>query len=670
MTDNIIYWKWNADAIENEAYLDAETDALASRCRFSLVYISLHHTNYRYNDPAVKKALRFAAEKLKKSGAKIVLDIDIRQEYDRFILENPGREAQIIVYISGRLDSGGRAAATEKNKYFGREGKGGKLCAPASVLGAWSFSKTGGSTFDKKTLSPVKTEYRDNGDTTTFNFCGAANAYFTAAVCYSIRSVDISANEIYPYYRKMIEHFADLPLGGIANDEWGFDPQIESDEYRLYITKSIPYSGNIEERFLAEYGKSIKDNALYLAYAAESDPFYSYSFVNEYTEFIRANMKNNNDWFYAEGKRIFGSDAFIGVHPTYWGDPYDCSPDIWHNGLDWWEVKRDYAQTDEYCVMPVRLALAHKWGGKVWYNMWYSGGTQQVHTFFEEAWKSLKFGGRLHYLGWDCPNELGVYNLRNPNSAESVAQTEKLIARADACINALPSSRLLIVFGVEGVTNWLFNYGGARIVRGTGGINKVLQFAQGVFDFCNCDLVPDYEITNGSVVRTGGKLRYGVQEYAAAILIAPEFIRLGTLDFFAEYVAARGKFILCGGAKTDLNGGDISAKFNGLKRAAAYSFDELPTAKETALALKELNVPFGREGGGCVYTDGTVVFTADAHLASGNFFEFSRNVFGRAVSFCGNDFLVLNFADGKYACGDGSVLHIDGKPQNAGKIKL
>lgn len=265
---------------------------------------------------------------------------------------------------------------------------------------------------DPKTLARVSVARTELESGTEYLVrSGKANAgkRLLLAAVFSRGNPDPSSEDLYPFYEDLFRKVGRLALGGVANDEWGYGLSIE---YRdgLYYVESFPYSGAMVRKY-AEAGFDLDGELLYFGYAPLGDEGHALRVINRYVSGLRAQMKENNDWFYQTGKKYFGENAFIGVHPTLWGDPADFSLDTLHNGLDWWEVRRDYAQTDEFVLLPIRLALAHKWGGTVWYNMWYSAHTELLDTYWAETWNSARFGGRTHYLGYECPEERGAVSI-------------------------------------------------------------------------------------------------------------------------------------------------------------------------------------------------------------------------------------------------------------------
>ena len=75
------------------------------------------------------------------------------------------------------------------------------------------------------------------------------------------------------------------------------------------------------------------------------------------------------DDFYQTVKEVFGPEAIVATHPTWY--PFPGFREYKKNGLHWWAATRDWAQTDELTPFGVRTALAKKWDSPVWYNMFY-----------------------------------------------------------------------------------------------------------------------------------------------------------------------------------------------------------------------------------------------------------------------------------------------------------
>lgn len=659
----IIYWKWEKSVLENDRY-KTELREMCERSSFRYLYISFHHLGVPYDDKQLYDAIAETSSFLKKSGRGLILDIDVRNEFIAY-QKAGGKKSIRIGFCTGKLDENGTAKVCVKDPLSGRVGRGNQPVSPSEIYGAWCFAADRQNKAVKSTVHTPRVTLKKEGGETEFSVDGgrqSAGYRFVVAARYDLNLPDVFSDSIYPLYDEMFRFYRDLPLDGVANDEWGQDLILEYNcDTGIYWAKMFPYSDEFEREFSKEYGHPLKENLLYFACFVQGEEEKTYQFINEYLECFRSFMKKNNDWFYNESKRVFGEDIFIGVHCTFWGDPYDFSVDILHNGIDWWEVRRDISQTDEYCILPIRLALMHKWGSPYWYNMWYSGNTQQIHTYYEETWRNVRFGGRTDYLGYECVNEPGVVKLRNQGYLEAIDRMEKQISEIDDHVKSQPDSSLLILFGMESVSNWMVAYGEAQVTRGRGTMTSVLQYANAVFSACNCDLVPTSEVVNGSVRLAGRRVRYGSQEYDAVIFVSPEGVHSEVLGFLQKYALQGGKLAVLGKCSRLFDGEDAKDAFDSLKKSANFTSDELITPQQTVSLLEKWGVATNRVPNGCIYRDGTVVLTPDAVLPADNYFESRFTFEGHDICFKGNDYLVLNFRKNICAFGSGSKLIVDGK---------
>src|SRR5690606_16455853 len=97
--------------------------------------------------------------------------------------------------------------------------------------------------------------------------------------------------------------------------------------------------------------------------------------INHFQEMARVRNVELEAGFYQVVKETFGPEGIVAVHPTWF--PYPERREFKKNGLDWWAVKRDWAQTDEVVPFGIRTALAKKWNSPVWFNMYYRYGRPQ-----------------------------------------------------------------------------------------------------------------------------------------------------------------------------------------------------------------------------------------------------------------------------------------------------
>lgn len=672
----IFYWKWKEEAIAGEN-LENNLKDMISRLSFDLLYVSIHHLERSFVDSELLETIHKCEKILTEHGRKLLLDIDIRREFQGFSKAYPGVDAYMTRFVEIELDERGSGVVVLPN--IVRQRAGTKLDSTGSdyVLKAWALEVKGEKCYNPETLSDItgsvclKTEDAEGSGNCQSRYvveAGKENGRKRAIIFPALRYAlpDPFSPMFYEYYSYLFDKARHLNLGGTAIDEYGYSAVIEAEE-GMFFTQHFPYTAYMSHDYETKAGNSLVEDLLHLAYAPFGNEGVAYRTINLYLQTIRDTMRQNNDWFYYKSKEVFGEDTFVGVHPTLWGYPTDFTIDILLNGIDWWEVRRDYAQTDELVLMPIRLALAHKWGGKVWYNMWYSQNTLLMDTYYWETWNSARFGGRTHYLGYECPNEPGVLPLKNPGLLEAVNEMEQEVAKLDVFQESQPDSRVLIVFGMEAVSNWRLNgHSDGRLLRLRGNLGKVLRFTQSLFKSeYLCDLVPSSEIVNGDVKLENGKVVYGTQTYDAVIYLLPECMDRSVMKFISDYAAINGKLIMNGECRYFNDGESAKEDFKNLIGKIQHYFPNAMSTGDAIKILRKWQITGNMLPNGCIYQDGSVIFTAPGVMQRGNPLHVDCEVKGHRVCFEGEDFLFLDLNNEgqikRYACGSKEFLSIDGE---------
>ena len=672
----IFYWKWKEEAIEG-ANLGNNLRDMISRFSFDLLYVSFHHLGRAFDDDDLLKTTARCEKILAEHGRKLLLDIDIRREFESFSRKYPGVDSFMTRFVEIMLDENGTGVLKLPN--IVRQRAGNKLAASGNdyVLKAWAIEDMGENYYDPATLSDITDKVGlinedKNGDgnwITSYKVeAGKENGKKKAVIFPAFRYAlpNPFSPEFYEYYSYLFKKAEHLKLGGAAADEYGYSAVIEGED-GMFFTRHFPYTHDLSLEYGKKAGKALEEDMLHLAYAPFGNEGAALRTINFYLQTIRDVMRQNNDWFYYKTKEVFGGDAFVGVHPTLWGDPTNFTIDILLNGIDWWEVRRDYAQTDELVLIPIRLALAHKWGGKVWYNMWYSQNTLLMDTYYHETWNSARFGGRTHYLGYECPNEYGVLPLKNPGLLEAVNEMEQEVAKIDVFQESHPDSRVLIVFGMEAVSNWRLNgHTDGCLRRLRGNLSKVLKFTQSLFKSGYlCDLVPSTEIVNGDVKLVNGKAVYGTQVYDAVIYLLPECMDGRVMELISEYASSNGKLIINGVCRYSNTGEQVKDDFSGLLNSMENYFPDAMSTSDVIKLLRKWQIAGNMPPNGCIYQDGSVIFTAPGVMQRGNPLHVDCEIKGHRVCFDGEDFLCLELDEEghvkRYSYGSKDLLSVDGK---------
>lgn len=667
---NILYWKWGYDVFEGSRLEEGLMDII-ERSDFELLYVSFHHVSYPFSDPRIQDAVRKCDTLLRSHGRKLLLDIDIRNEGESFEKAFPGHKAFYSRFVEMDLDEQGNGSIELENLTVGKVGRQPVKDPPEYIINSWAFTLADPSHFVPGSLVNVKAvtsiESIDDHHARIAVSAGPGHAGKRVLVYPAIRHAipDPFSPHLYEFFSSMFEQVRDIPLGGAATDEWGFELALkhEGDDY---FTEHFPFSPHMCRAYERRTGRQMEEDMLHFLYAPAGGDGLRMAAVSAYLEVLRAQMRENNDWFYAKTKDVFGPDAFVGVHPTFWGDATDFYLDVVLNGLDWWEVRRDYAQTDEWVLLPIRLALAHKWGGAVWYNMWYSGNTNIKETYFEDTWVNARYGGRTHYLGYECPNEPGVLPLKQPGLLEEMDRMEGEIKKINAFQISQPDSRVLVIFGMEAVSCWNICAPEARTWHRNGGtLRNVLKYTKSLFDKYLCDLIPSSEIVNGSLEIADGKARYGSQTYDAVVFLLPEGIHRKAFDFLKAYYKANSNLILIGECRYFSDGEQAADVFDRFASGMEHHLINIESIDETVAILKRWDIDGNVYQNGCVYQDGSVIFTTSGEKNTGNPLDVDVVIKGHRVRFTGEDFLAINIGeDGsvrRVAAGQCDLLEIDGK---------
>ncbi|WP_404423774.1 hypothetical protein [Nibricoccus sp. IMCC34717] len=640
----IIYWKWD-DTIFKPGTLDAKLDDLMARSGFDTLCVSFHWMEAGYFDPRLQAAIKRTALRLKENGRRMILDIDVRTEGDEYVKEFPGERSGFVGMAELTLDAEGRGETVVKTEQVHRFGRK-RTVRPESVAAAWAFTPTGELDFKPETLavidSQVTCEADASGGTRLRVAAGRENAGKRALLFPRFTHVtpDLFSPNLHTYVEKMFESVAALPLYGTAVDEWGISFIFHFDAQGLYF-EELAYSDYMDRAYESRHGRRLRDDLLLLRYGPRGERV---RVINQYLANLRAGMAANEKMSYDFAKRFFGKDAFVGTHPTWSAD----SLEVFQNGLSWWEVKRDYGQTDENVIVPIRLALAHKAGGAVWYNMYYSMDLATVAGFYKETWANARWGGRTHNLGYECPNEQ-VCEYAKPGNLEAIWEMEAQITKLNQFQRSAPDSRVLVLFGMEAATNWAFTEKQAAPFRGLfPNYRQALETAQGIFDGGYlCDLVPTSELTNGSLALVDGRPRYGTQTYDAVVLVAPEAMP-ATVHAQLAAMAKTVPLLVVGDATLLADGSAAGAVFGQVTAPAAAHLPADTSVAALVERLKALKITGNRFPNGCVLQDGSLVFAAEGTMASGNPLRVDVVHQGHRIQFEGSDFLAIKLTpDGK-----------------------
>ena len=360
-------------------------------------------------------------------------------------------------------------------------------------------------------------------DTTTHFVSGvvrglAPDETLLAEADFPLKEIDPCSPHLLPFMREMMLRYQKLGLSGSYLDEWGFlIPRTTMRELRAFW-----HSDYFARDYAAHSGgRDLEKDLPFFTLKVNTPEIYAA--VNAYLRTIYDRCREMEEFHYSLNKELFGPDAFVGIHPTWIPNP-GWPAEYFHDGLDWWVAKRDWAQTDESTPISIDTGLAKKFGSPLWLNQAYS---EELVDYIRALWQYSLCGGRMNWHGITntSPTEPGKgghlvrnYQTASERSYHRLADLhDTTLVRADEILRLLPlMTRASIdcpvaqIFGHERIVNWLdpayCDWG------------KDLSYGLGSRGYYT-DAYPASEIAEETFsVDADGCLRVGCQRYPVVLL--------------------------------------------------------------------------------------------------------------------------------------------------------
>lgn len=230
---------------------------------------------------------------------------------------------------------------------------------------------------------------------------------------------------------------------------------------------------------------------------------------------------------------------------------------------------------------------------------------------------------------------------------EKIDALPKAVQALDAFQKSLPDSRVLLLFGWENAANWkLSNPDSRKLVRNEGKVSNVLKSAKYLFEKGYlCDLVPSYEIEDGSLRIENGRAVYGQHDYDAVVLLHPDGISKTAINWMMDY-ARKNKFSAMIGDIRYLADGTDGQAVNSARSGAV----SLKTADKENYGLlfdtlSMCGVSKNKYANGCVFEDGSIIFTSSGGKENGNPLYVNEEICGRRLVYRGQDYLDIRLGD-------------------------
>ena len=515
---------------------------------YDLLCVSSRSTQDESVSPEAMALMRAITSYAEHTGIGIIFDGEIRLSRKAFRQRYPDLLAERLVLTEQAFKDATTdysVSRSEMNDHYSHNYT--YTVERARLVRAWSYRKNDSGEVLPETITDVTglvdfnpEQPKNGGLTAHFSLdesmrpAGEGEFFVTVAIGFAYLYPDLYSDEAYEFEADLFRAHRDIPFAGCIKDEWGFLPCFTG----IPDADEISYSPRGAALYETLYpGRNLCDDAFLMFLPQAGKQEQRAAVIDGYNTMKLDRVVMYEEQLYRLTKEFWGDDAMVAVHPTWYFEP--VRNEFRKNALSWWQVPRDFAQTDEQAPFPCRMGLS-KTEGRAWYNEYYNN---EIPPYLLEIWSSLLGGGRVNIHPYCCGN--------NPNSvAENInghldilaagAEQARQRIRILDCITSAPlDSPVALVFGHFGVMNWTRPQ-----------FNTVMSK---VIPFCQCfssagypaDVIPSSQIQKRTLcgapcwrVGDDGYLRYGCQPYWAIVLYAET--PSDQADFEALRALARG----------------------------------------------------------------------------------------------------------------------------------
>ncbi|MEI6275599.1 MAG: hypothetical protein WCP08_06400 [Prolixibacteraceae bacterium] len=613
----VAYWFFAANMMPEDRY-KGKIDSFATQSKYTLIFLTERDGCNFYDSktmhPVFEKLVAYAHQK----GLKIGLQI-----FKRDFGTLPENTDRLIQDGEVLLDENGRAIYTAKAK--GSRNMNSLL--KSELFKIYAFKKTADGFYDSATLREIKglAKVQSAIDKVSLSIdAGTTLKGYTAFILtqHHYNSCSNFSVQAKSMITNAFKAYADIPFDGIGLDEYKSlsivrEPVLkESNDVfreRLY---SIGMAKKMKETTGMEMDRVLFD----MRYTPAGHPEVRMKAINSYMSLLRTATLGIESAVFDLGKKMYGKDAFIGLHNTFHNNL--DRDEVWMTGVSWWNIKRDYGHTDEETPTPIQLGIGMCYPKNAMYNMYYSKDLERIWT---KALYDLRFGIRTHYHAANDVQGWGV-SIDDPKALVKINKVENAARLMNRFNPAFPQVKLLVVYGMEAMYNWYPN----ASERGLYDINDHLEMEKKSVELWNAGYlhaaIPTDAIEDGRLtLNASGKPVLNGHIFDAVLFIGPRYSKETTVKFFQKYVAKGGKLLLDGPADFDYLGKNITDTWRTISGKAVATSYSIENTSKLGIVKNELTDGVANE-------PGTYTFTSIASLQENQPATFSFTYLGNTFS--------------------------------------
>jgi len=630
-------WFWRNEALAPQGYKQF-IDQVSIHSPFDVLVQSLRAYDREVTDDAVYRQIKLAAEYAVEKGIRMTVDLDPRLARRAFQKRYPDELQEMLILQEVELSGDGSIETVIRSKdlidhYTGNTTN--YISLHGSLTRVYTYDRQA-EEIESGTLMEITDHCvvaHASKDSMVIRIPAEQKKRGSRAcvmVSFTHLSADVFAPHLLEFQREIIQKYKDLPVAGISKDEWGFPPAA------YHTINEFWYSKHRAKAYAARTGgRDLISDCLLMYLGVEGQERERQMAINHFRDMsLQRNGAIEND-FYLTAKKVFGEDAMVLVHPTWY--PFPGFREFKKNGLDWWIATRDWAQTDELTPFAARTSLSKKWDGPLWYNMYYS---DKIPDYEHSVWAHALAGGRINYHR-PYPAKMESNKRDMMILRGNLMQAESRVRLLNYITQTPLDCPVAVIFGHACAMNWAgpgYNDVGMELVDSL--------WRAGI----PTDLIPSGEIENGSLkIDKDGWIRYGEQQYQAAVLYHPEFEKKQMADFFNSASIVNTHLFRMGDWTKDFNGNPVNG--NALLPSSFTASDDIHRVlSEIKNILTQKQVPLQTpatyllEGfnhtsssppstGHCRLIDGTVIHVAGTENVSGDPIKTKFNIGEHKVTF-------------------------------------
>jgi hypothetical protein len=582
----ILYWFWDEGTIAGKQYLK-DIDRMAEKSPFDLVMLTSRFKDnmgfWRTKDlkPYMADAVRYAHEK----GLKIAIQLWPMNRVPELTVpdypidtkdaESLVNEGELTLNALGK----GRIVNIPKTARLNR-------IIRSELVNVWLFKKTSDGFYDPSTLKEAEKEWIITGLNDDFSITvniRAPEKYagYTAYVLteHYFHFPDVLSAEHFNVFKKMLDDYSDIPFDGAGLDENGNMGILSGNvlkDRNMYMddrTWSDAFENHLRKTGISDPVRLLFD----MRYAPENKPEIRIKAINKYFDERLKGPVVVERLFYDYVKKLYGQDAFIGCHSTFHNSL--TGTDIWTTGVDWWDLPREYGQTDEGQPMPDRMGIGISGTEPLVYNMYYS---RSKDAMLNEALSTAAYGIREHYHAWNDVQGWGK-DVGDDDFLEDVRPVEERVRLLNLFDPAAPKLSLLAIYNFPYMLNW-FPDAGRKNRMGTRDVNWA-SLANNIWKAgYPCATIPSTWLERGMLtVRKDRKVQIKDRVFDAVVFFEPQYGKPATLAFLKELADKKVALMTLGEASLDFDGNDCSDMYRQVAKHAipfdAENIEKLGVAK-------------------------------------------------------------------------------------------